>query len=206
MRKERQFYDEETGLSLTGTSYRNGEYRVKVEHDVDVNHNVKVDRARYRKMYVKHYFAFLELSAMGQRCWSIITFYLNTESEFFYMTKEAMATLCKSHFGKAPHEKNIAAAFRELVKKGFILEIGDGLWMVNHLIAFNGDRKPAIIRHIKFDLFGTRDPMARNDRNKGIDYSTSIKEFFDLNNLSPKIIRDRCLGNLRKASKISTIK
>jgi hypothetical protein len=123
------------------------------------------------------------------------------------MTKEAMATLCKSHFGKAPHEKNIAAAFRELVKKGFILEIGDGLWMVNHLIAFNGDRKPAIIRHIKFDLFGTRDPMARTYRtNADIDFKTDVWEYLESNKVNFTIMRNRCLGELRKKSKMPKLK
>jgi hypothetical protein len=192
----------------TGESIQMGQ---RDDGSIDVGDSDKELRRRDKQLYVKwydrHFFSILELSAMSQKCWLLIAYYLPKGIEFFYMTKSAMLKLMESHFGKAPHEKNIDVAFKDLVKKGYMVYVDDGLWIVNQAICFRGERLDAIKRNYEFDLFGTRDPMARTYRtNADIDFKTDVWEYLESSKVNFTIMRNRCLGELRKKSKMPKLK
>lgn len=164
------------------------------------------DRAKYLKHYMDCLFAELELSSMEQRCWFIIKRYLIKDIEFFYMTDSAMEWLLENQFGKKYNSRVVANAMNALVKRGWFVRVDDGLCIVNFYIVFNGNRDAAKARHYDYDLFGTRDPMARNNVNIDINFSKHPRSYASKFGIGISELRNRCLGKLRKECGIKTIK
>lgn len=167
---------------------------------------VRVDKAKYLKHYMESFFAELELTAMEQRCWFIIKRYLIRDIEFFYMTDSAMDYLLEKHFGKKYNSRMIANALNGLVKRGWFVRVEDGLCIVNFYIVFNGNREGAKARHYDYDLFGTRDPMARNSINRDIQFLKNPRNYACKFGMGIKELKNRCLGKLRRECGSKTIK
>jgi hypothetical protein len=167
---------------------------------------VPSDLSHYVKLYKRSFFALEDLTTCERRCMFMVLFYLNKNSEFFYMSIGAMNRLLEAHFGKGYHEKNISLAFRKLHDRGFFREVGDGLFIINHNFAFVGDRLSVLHRHYTYDLFGDRDPMHRNNVNQDIEFNKSVGSYMVEHEFRNKQVRDYCLGQLRKKSRIKTLK
>jgi hypothetical protein len=193
------FLDEDTG-EVFGTRT---DKRGRIFADDGLQH--RADTKRYTKNMLSNYFFDLELSAMELRCWRIIGFYLNAESEFFYMTKSAMLVLLEKHFQRAYNERVVQNALNRLEKIGAYIKVKDGLCMINHNIIFNGDRGKVLFKHYEFDLFGMRDPMERNAINKDVSYSKDVLKYIYSFNISIPKERAKALGILRKTSRLKNI-
>jgi hypothetical protein len=195
-----ELYDRDTGEYKEVKVGRNG--RRYLDDGIDI----KSDTITYIKGMKSHYFFDLELSSMELRCWRIIGYYLNKNSEFFYMTKEAMLILLESHFQKSYNQRVVQNALNKLEKIGCYLKVKDGLCIINHNVIFYGDRRGVLYRNQDYDLFGMRDPMARNIINREIDYKTNVMDYIMQHEISIPKKRAECLGILRKASKLRRIK
>lgn len=163
------------------------------------------DNARYLKTYFSNFFAELELGSMEQRCWFMIKYYLSKDMEFFYMTDSAMLLLLEKHFGKRYNERVVANALNALVKRGWFVRVQDGLCIINFYLVFNGNRDGALIRHYDYDLFGMRDPMARNHSGGNIRFKKDAYNYACRYGMSITELRNRCLSELRKRCRSRTI-
>ena len=164
------------------------------------------DKAHYVKLFKKHFFSLDDLTTSERRCILIIMFYLRNGNEFFYMTRESMGILLEAHFGMKYHEKNVALALSRLVKKGYFVEFGNGLCMFNFEFCYVGNRDIAFFRHYEFDLFGTRDKLARTNTNEFIEFLVNPNDYISQNFIDVDKEIKYALAHLRKASKIKSLK
>jgi len=112
------------------------------------------DNAGYVKVYRIGIAIEYSLTKTEMLAWSIIKLGLRKGSEFFYMRPSALVKLANKLFMQKIDLPQASRALKSLRESGMIVSVGVDLYMINHLLVFNGKRNDILNQHKGFYLFG----------------------------------------------------
>jgi len=115
---------------------------------------VQKDETPYVKVYRKALELDLFLNRLELITWSCVRLSLRSDSEFFYFRPTVLVKLAKHYYKRVMDISEASKGIRGLKEKGYIVSVGRDLYMVNHHLAFNGNRHDVLKQHKDFDLFG----------------------------------------------------